>query len=186
MSVCVHCRALATHSSGWPSANLRVLAADVRALLRVAVGSRMVPAPVGDPGHRLDPEVVVPDGDVPGNRGRGTVDVDAVVPGTQHDVALNERVLDRSGAFLVDHDAVLRHAAYDVLADDGVGCQPGERVDADSPPGTRNVIPLERVPGPTLERDAEAATGAARYAGDVVAADDVVVTGQDEAVGPAD
>ena len=77
-------------SSGAPPGYHPALATvDVRALGGVACRGRPCPS-IGDAGHSLDPKVAVAQPKVPGQRGRGAIHVDAVIPGPDGDIGLKQ------------------------------------------------------------------------------------------------
>jgi hypothetical protein len=94
----------------------RLTTGHVRALNRVAVATRLVPATIDHTGHGFDSEVAVTRCPVAGERRRATDDVEAVVSRTHGDVAPEKAAV----VLLMDDEPILA-APSDQVAADNVG-----------------------------------------------------------------
>jgi hypothetical protein len=126
-------------------------------LCGVAVAASLVPPSIGDAGHSLDPKVAVAEPKIPGQRGRGTVDVDAVITGPDGDIGLKQA----AGGGRLHQDPVDVAVPDQVPPNDGVDGRWGlglEGGDADaSVTRSGDEVACDQVAGATLEGDADAA-----------------------------
>src|SRR6476620_6951039 len=126
---------------------------DVRALARVAIAARLVPAAVDHAANGCDPEVPVLQRQVLGQLRRVALDVETVISRADCDVALQTAI----AILASDEERILATVPDHIPADEVVAAADRGPIECEVDPGVSrsdNVVASDQVAMPLLDRDA--------------------------------